>query len=89
MLSNPEMFDNDDIHGAELIYQQSLVSDVDFDGGYTYPDDITDLFNKDSPVNRRIMQDLANKNPWKHKPPSIELAKIIGDETWSDEEKRS
>ena len=36
MLSNPEMFDNDDIHGAELIYQQSLVSDVDFDGGYTY-----------------------------------------------------
>ena len=86
MLSNPEMFDNDDIHGAELIYQQSLVSDVDFDGGYTYPDDIADLFNKESPVNRRIMQDLANKNPWKHKPPSTELAKIIGDETWSDEE---
>ena len=42
MLSNPEMFDNDDIHGAELIYQQSLVSDVDFDGGYTYPGDIAD-----------------------------------------------
>ena len=72
------MFDNDDIHGAELIYQQSLVSDADFDGGYIYPDDIADLFNKESPVNRRIMQDLVNKNPWKHTDLTIDAVKGIG-----------
>ena len=32
------------------------------------------------------MQDLVNKNPWKHKPPSNEVAKLIGVETWNNDE---
>lgn len=32
------------------------------------------------------MQDLVNKNPWKNKPPSNDIAKLIGDETWKDDE---
>ena len=87
MLSKPEMFDTDEIHGNELIYQQSLVSNVDFDDGFTYPDDIEDLFVKqNSTEQRRIMQDLVNKNPWKNKPPSKDFAKLIGSETWTDDE---
>ena len=32
------------------------------------------------------MQDLVNKNPWKNKPPSNDIAKLIGDETWKDDD---
>ena len=32
------------------------------------------------------MSDLINKNPWKNKPPSSEVARVIGEETWLDEE---
>ena len=32
------------------------------------------------------MEGLVNKNPWKYKPPSKEVAKLIGNETWSDDE---
>ncbi len=87
MLSKPEMFDADEIHGNQLIYQQSLVSNVDFDEGFIYPDDIEELYVKQgSTEQRRIMQDLVNKNPWKHKPPSNEVAKLIGVETWNNDE---
>ena len=87
MLSRPEMFDTDTIHGKELIYQQSLVSNVEFDEGFAYPEDIEELYIKqESTEQRRIMQDLVNKNPWKNKPPSNDIAKLIGDETWKDDE---
>ena len=86
MLSKPEMFDVDEVHGKELIYQQSLISTVEFDEGYVYPEDISDLYTKKEVEERRIMQDLVNKNPWKDKPPSNELAKLIGSETWSEDE---
>ena len=29
---------------------------------------------------------MINKNPWKNKPPSSEVARVIGKETWLDEE---
>jgi len=87
MLSKPEMFDTDDIHGQELVYQQSLVSTVDFEEGFVYPEDIEELYVKqEESEQRRIMEDLVNKNPWKYKPPSNEVAKLIGNETWSDDE---
>ena len=87
MLSKPEMFDTDEIHGNELIYQQSLVSDVEFEEGFVYPVDIEELYvKKKSTEQRRIMQDLVTKNPWKNKPPSNDTAKLIGNETWKDDE---
>jgi hypothetical protein len=87
MLSKPEMFDTEEIHGNELIYQQSLVSDVEFEEGFVYPVDIEELYvKKKSTERRRIMQDLVNKNPWKNKPPSNDIAKLIGNETWKDDE---
>ena len=86
MLSKPEMFDNDEIHGEELTYQQSLISGVSFDGGYVYPEDISELYNKNESQPKRLLQDLASKNVWKNRPPSNEIAKMIGDETWTDEE---
>lgn len=87
MLSKPEMFDTDEVHGNELSYQQSLVSNVEFDEGFVYPEDIEELYIKQkSSEQRRIMQDLVNKNPWKNKPPSNDIAKLIGDETWNDDE---
>tara|TARA_B100000161_G_scaffold257776_1_gene222051 strand:- start:292 stop:945 length:654 start_codon:yes stop_codon:yes gene_type:complete len=87
MLSKPELFDTDVIHGKELIYQQSLVSNVEFDGGFVYPEDIEELYIKqESTEQRRIMQDLVNKNPWKNEPPNNDIAKLIGDETWKDDE---
>tara|TARA_B100001113_G_scaffold115902_1_gene94511 strand:- start:933 stop:1601 length:669 start_codon:yes stop_codon:yes gene_type:complete len=86
MLSKPEMFDNDEIHGEELTYQQSLIGSVSFDGGYVYPEDISELYNKNESQSKRLLQDLGSKNVWKNNPPSNEIAKMIGDETWTDEE---
>ena len=86
MLSKPEMFDNDEIHGEELTYQQSLIGSVSFDGGYVYPEDISELYNKSESQSKRLLQDLGSKNVWKNNPPSNEIAKMIGDETWTDEE---
>jgi len=87
MLSKPEMFDTDEVHGQELVFQQSLVSNVEFEEGFVYPEDIEELYvkKKDS-GQRRIMEDLVNKNPWKDKPPSNEVAKLIGNETWNEDE---
>ena len=80
------MFDNDEIHGEELTYQQSLISSVSFDGGYVYPEDISELYNKNESQSKRLLQDLGIKNVWKNNTPSNEIAKMIGDETWTDEE---
>ena len=50
-------------------------------------EDIEELYVKQgSTEQRRVLQDLVNKNPWKDKPPSNELAKLIGSETWSEDE---
>ena len=87
MLSKPEMFDTDEVHGQELVFQQSLVSNVEFEEGFVYPEDIEELYVKqNNSEQRRIMEDLVNKNPWKNKPPSNEVAKLIGNETWNDDE---
>ena len=85
MLSNPEMFDNDDIHGAELIYQQSLVSDVDL------MEDILTLMILQiySTKNRQLTEEsckICQQKSMETQATNTELAKIIGDETWSDEE---
>ena len=86
MLSNPEKYDNDEIHGKELVKQQRLISGVDYERGFQYPDEIEDLFSKDISKTKSLMSDLINKNPWKNKPPSSDVARIIGEETWLDEE---
>ena len=71
MLSKPEMFDTDEVHGQELVFQQSLVSGVEFEEGFVYPEDIEELYVKqEESEQRRIMEDLVNKNPWKYKAPS-------------------
>ena len=86
MLSNPEKYDNDEMHGKELVKQQRLISNVDYERGFQYPDEIEDLFSKDISKTKSLMSDLINKNPWKNKPPSSDVARIIGEETWLDEE---
>ena len=86
MLSNPEKYDNDEIHGKELVKQQRLIGSVDYERGFQYPDEIENLFSKDSKQSKSLMSDLINKNPWKNKPPSSEVARVIGEETWLDEE---
>ena len=86
MLANPEKYDNDEIHGKELVKQQRLIGSVDYERGFQYPDEIENLFKKDSKQSKSLMSDLINKNPWKNKPPSSEVARVIGEETWLDEE---
>lgn len=86
MLSNPEKYDNDEVHGKELVKQQRLIGDVNYERGFEYPEEIEDLFNKDINQSKTLMSDLINKNPWKDKPPSSDVARVIGQETWLDEE---
>ena len=83
MLSKPNKYDTDEIHGEELLIQQSLISDVSFDKGYQYPDDISTLFNK-----RNIGKKggLVGEKLWESSPPDAEFAKMIGEEIWGSEE---
>tara|TARA_B100000161_G_C33444991_1_gene366422 strand:+ start:160 stop:810 length:651 start_codon:yes stop_codon:yes gene_type:complete len=86
MLSNPEKYDNDEMHGKELVKQQRLIRNVDYERGFQYPNEIENLFSKDISKTKSLMSDLINKNPWKNKPPSSDVARIIGEETWLEEE---
>ena len=85
MLSEPHKFDHDPIHRNELIFQQELAANLSNKLEKISNDDIEKLFQKQK-SSKRIMQDLVYKNPWKDNVPSPSVARIIGEETWSDEE---
>ena len=50
----------------------------------TNDDNLEILFEKQR-SSKRLLQDLGNKNPWKDNAPSPSIARLIGEETWSEE----
>lgn len=86
MISEPHKHDHDPIHRNELIYQQELAGNLSGIVKKTEIEDIEELFSKQKQQKRRMLQDLGGKNPWKNNAPSSDVARIIGEETWSDKD---
>jgi len=87
MISEPHKFDHDPIHRNELIFQQELAGFSSEGIKKTDLDDIEELFNKQKEQKKkRLLQDLGDNNPWKNNAPSADIARLIGEETWSDGE---
>ena len=85
MLSQPHKYDHDSSHRNELIYQQELASRLSDKVNKTDNDNLKELFEKQR-SSKRLLQDLGNKNPWKDNAPSPNIARLIGEETWSEEQ---
>jgi hypothetical protein len=87
MISEPHKYDHDPIHRNELIIQQELAGALSGGTKKIQMEDVEELFNRQKEQKKkRLLQDLGDKNPWKNNAPSPDVARIIGQETWSSNE---
>lgn len=88
MISEPQKHDYDPVHRNQLILQQELAGVLDNSTQSNRMEEIEEIFsNQREQKNKRLVQDLGNKNPWKNNTPSPEAARMIGEETWESGEK--
>ena len=82
----PHRHDNDPIHGKMLVEQQRLAGQYISKGAEQTEQDVLNVFEHQKSTEKpNIIQDIANKNQWKEKPPEPEIARKIGRDTWSKE----
>ena len=82
----PHRHDNDPVHGKVLEEQQRLAGQYIPKGQKQTEQDVLEVFEKQKNIEKpNIIQNVANKNQWKGKPPEPELARKIGTETWKGE----
>ena len=82
----PHRHDNDPIHGKVLEEQQRLAGQYIPKGAEQTEQDVLDVFEHQKGTKKpNIIQNIANKNQWKEKPPEPEMARKIGTDTWSRE----
>jgi len=80
MISAPHRWDHDEDHGPELERIQYLAGLVAAPKKIPTAEDISELFAEQAKkVKGSVIQDVANRNPWKHTPPSAEEAWIFGE----------
>ena len=82
----PHRHDNDPVHGKVLEEQQRLAGQYIPKRQKQTEQDVLEVFEKQKNIEKpNIIQNVANKNQWKGKPPEPELARKIGTETWKGE----
>lgn len=82
----PHRFDNDPVHGKMLEEQQRLAGQYIPKGAEQTEQDVLDVFEHQKRIEKpNIIQNIANKNEWREKPPEPELARKIGSDTWNKE----
>ena len=82
----PHRHDNDPVHGKVLEEQQRLAGQYIPKGAEQTERDVLEVFQHQRNTEKQnVIQNIANKNPWKEKPPEPELARRIGTDTWSKE----
>ncbi len=87
MISKPHKYDHDEVHRDELVNQQILAGKMSDGNRKQEIVDLKELFESQKiNKNKRILEDLGNKNPWKNNAPAPDIARAIGKETWSGEE---
>ena len=82
----PHRHDNDPIHGKVLEEQQRLAGRYIPKDAEQTEQDVLDVFEHQKRAEKpNIIQNIANKNQWREKPPEPELARQIGADTWREE----
>ena len=80
MISAPHRWDHDTVHGPELERIQYLAGLVSAPKKMPTTEEISELFaTQAKKVKRSLIQDVANRNPWKEAPPSAEEAWLFGE----------
>ena len=83
----PHRHDNDPIHGAVLEEQQRRAGQYIPKGKEQTEQDVLEIFEQQKKIEKgNIIQNIANKNQWKNRPPEPELARKIGSEAWGSED---
>lgn len=83
----PHRHDTDPIHGPCLEEQQRRASQYAPKKKEQSGQDVLEIFELQKSVEKQsIIQNIANKNQWKDKPPEPEVARKIGTETWSEKD---
>ena len=83
----PHRHDTDPIHGPWLEEQQRRASQYVPKKKEQSGQDVLEIFELQKSVEKQsIIQNIANKNQWKDKPPEPEVARKIGTETWSEKD---
>jgi len=83
----PHRHDNDPIHGAVLEEQQRRAGQYIPKGKEQTEQDVLQIFEQQKKSEKgNIIQNIANKNQWKNRPPEPELARKIGSETWGNQD---
>lgn len=73
MISNPHRWDHDEEHGAELQNLQVLIGSLAPPKKHTTSKDISNLFAEQASKKKKsVIQEVANRNPWKEAPPNAE-----------------
>jgi len=82
----PHRHDNDPIHGKVLEEQQRLAGRYIPKDAEQTEQDVLDVFEHQKRAEKpNIIQNIANKNQWREKPPEPEHARQIGVDTWREE----
>ena len=82
----PHRHDNDPIHGKVLEKQQRLAGRYIPKDAEQTEQDVLDVFEHQKRAEKpNIIQNIANKNQWREKPPEPEHARQIGVDTWREE----
>ncbi len=86
----PHRYDHDEVHGAVLREQQRRASGLSEPTPLPTSEQVGDLFAQQRTSSKEsLIRQIGNKNPWKNKPPSAQVARILGQEAWEDEALRS
>ncbi|MEC7261227.1 MAG: hypothetical protein VXV71_02260 [Candidatus Thermoplasmatota archaeon] len=82
----PHRHDNDPVHGKVLVEQQKLARQYIPKGAEQTEQDVLDVFEHQKSTEKpNLIQNIANKNQWKERPPEPEIARKIGTDTWNKE----
>ena len=81
----PHRHDNDPVHGPWLVEQQRRAGQYITERQDQTEQDVLEIFENQKKIEKQnIIQDIANKNQWKNKPPRPEAARKIGSDTWKE-----
>ena len=79
MISSPQKWDHDEVHGAELRRLQVLAGSLAPPAKQTTTEDISNLFAEQAAKEKgSVIQKVANRNPWKERPPDAEQIERFG-----------
>ena len=82
----PHRHDHDETHGTVLREQQRLAAGLQEPVPLPTSEEVGDLFAQQKSANKEsLIQQIGNKNPWKDRAPSVEVARILGQEAWDSD----